>query len=107
MAILLIRLNTTTNNGVIKIKKMFKDIMPGDCIEVMGMRMVVISNDVDQMYPERRIVFSQLYSSYIENDIFTITNSGYDNPHEDDVVEFVSSIEEAWRRARDDDFAEF
>lgn len=73
-------------------RKTFKDIIPGDCIELEGLRFVVLSSDVDTMYPEIRLVRIQRYSSYVSGEPLTEDNYRLINPNEDYEAWFVCHL---------------
>lgn len=64
----------------------YSDILATDIIVLGGLIYGVVKNEVDQMYPERRIVLVQLLSHYICGSKITDSNSMCLNPHGDDVV---------------------
>ena len=64
----------------------YSDILNTDIIVLDGLIYGVVKNEVDQMYPERRIVLVQLLSHYISGSELTDRNSMYLNPRGDDVV---------------------
>lgn len=73
----------------------YNDILPSDIIVLDGLIYCVIRNEVDQMYPERRIVVVQMLSHYLSGSKLTDSNSMYFNPHKDDVVTKWNGV--VWR----------
>lgn len=69
-----------------RIATKYSDILNTDIIVLDGLIYGVVKNEVDQMYPERRIVLVQLLSHYISGSELTDSNSMYLNPRGDDVV---------------------